>query len=297
MDERCRCGAELLPTLHFCAGCGRDRAPLAIPRPRTGPPAAMPVIPAPRGPAGDTVRRAVPVRPGPRHGVPQLAVPQARFEPQWAPAPAPAAPPAWASAHPHPTASPRRSSTPWIAAALLLVPVLLAGAVLLVLRPGLLPGTARAAAPVTTPVTTPAAVAPAVGAPPATPASPVSPEAALADQITADGARVDATVGYWVPQLSSKRPGTGDGGVSYDSAAILDHYRGLAARYPDAALLWSGDWPVFTKADYWVVVVAEPFGSAAAANAWCDAQGLGSDDCFAKQLSRTGGPQGTTVHR
>lgn len=345
MDERCRCGAELLPTLHFCAGCGRDRAPVSIPRPRTGAPVSAPVsvpaqrtgypaavapaIPAQRGPVGparsvgsvnvvgrsDVAVRRGPAVPAPRAGAAPMVPPPVAPRPSgvtahvpypgaprpsgpWAPIPAQAARAsrhAWTPAHPQPVAPTRRSATPWVAAALLLVPVLLAGAVLLVLRPGLLPGTQRAAAPIsapaTTPFTTPAAVAPATGG------TTTSPEAALADQVTADAGRVDATVGYWVPQLSSKRPGTGDGGVTYDAAAILGHYRGLAARYPGAALLWSGDWPVFRNGDYWVVVVAEPFGTASAANAWCDAQGFGADDCFAKQLSRTGGSQGTTVHR
>jgi hypothetical protein len=108
---------------------------------------------------------------------------------------------------------------------------------------------------------------------------------------------VDSVTDSWVPQLSSKRPGTVAGGVTYDADAILTHYQVLAATYPGAALLWSGDWPVFKGHDYWVVIVAQPFATAAQANAWCDAQGFGADDCLAKKLSHSGGPQGTTVPR
>ena len=101
----------------------------------------------------------------------------------------------------------------------------------------------------------------------------------------------------WVPQLSSKKPGTVDGGVRYDADTIYSHYQGLAAQYPGAALLWSGDWPVFKGGDYWVVIVARPFSTAAEANAWCDAHGFRAGDCLAKKLSHSGGPQGTTVPR
>ena len=59
----------------------------------------------------------------------------------------------------------------------------------------------------------------------------------------------------------------------------------------------SGDWPVFNGNDYWVVVHPQGFSTAAAANAWCDAQGYSTDDCLAKKLSHSGGPSGTTVPR
>ncbi|MCO7196173.1 hypothetical protein, partial [Pseudonocardia sp. McavD-2-B] len=174
------------------------------------------------------------------------------------------------------------------------------GAALLVLRPDLLPGTAPTVTPAAAPV--PVVVAPAaapVVIPPTTyvPGYSPSPTTSLTEQAAADSPRVAATAGYWVPQLSSKRAGTSDGGITYDEQGILDHYRGLAAQYPGAALVWSGDWPVFRNSDYWVVVVAQPFTTAAGANAWCDAQGFGSDDCFAKKISWSDGPQGSTVHR
>ncbi|MEQ3554910.1 hypothetical protein WIS52_30975 [Pseudonocardia nematodicida] len=360
MVERCRCGAELLPTLHFCVGCGVERAPLALPRQRTGSAfpggstapadagwfAAAVEVPAQRtagvhAPQVDVPRQragsALPVVPaaatdrgpaprpgsgpaGHRHPVATQAGPRndaARQPGTWYDAAtqtglptttaAPAAPPV--VDHPFPQVVPMvpagwspapagRSSTPWIVAVLLLVAVLPAGVALFALRPDLLTGVRATTPAATTPVApvgagVPATVQPAV---PPVITAPV-PSVQLADQVAIDSGRVAATVGYWVPQLSSKRAGTVDGGVSYDDRAILDHYRGLAAQHPGAALLWSGDWPVFQRSDYWVVVVAQPYSTAAGANAWCDAQGFGADDCFAKQLSYYAGPQGTTVHR
>ncbi len=86
-------------------------------------------------------------------------------------------------------------------------------------------------------------------------------------------------------------------GITYDDDAILAHYSSLLARDPSAVMLYSGDWPVFNGNDYWVVVHPQGFSTAAAANAWCDAQGYSTDDCLAKKLSHSGGPSGTTVPR
>ena len=53
----------------------------------------------------------------------------------------------------------------------------------------------------------------------------------------------------------------------------------------------------FRARDYWVTLAAKPFDSAEAANAWCVAEGLAPDDCFAKRLSHTEGPSGNTRPR
>ena len=114
---------------------------------------------------------------------------------------------------------------------------------------------------------------------------------ALDTIVATDAPALEAVVGDWVPQLSSKIAGP-----SADDAALSDH-EALRNRYGSARLLLSDDWPVFRAPGYWVTVVAQPFATAEAANAWCDLQGIGSDDCFAKRLSHTGGPDGATVHR
>lgn len=196
-----------------------------------------------------------------------------------------------------PGPEPGRSSTAWIvAAAAALVVTVLAGAAVLALRPTTIFGGAPGAQVTSG---TPAASSPFPGTVPAGAAPATGPSATdeLGDQAGRDRTAVEGATDRWVPQLSSKRPGTVDAGVTYDADRILAHYRGLAARYPGTALLWSGDWPVFTARDYWVVIVAEPFGTAAEANAWCDARGFAADDCLAKKLSHTGGPRGSTVPR
>jgi hypothetical protein len=181
------------------------------------------------------------------------------------------------------------SAGPWLVAlSAVLVMVLSAAVTLLTLRPDAVFGAPDVVAPA-------AAAAPA--AQPFLPARATTHADELRSEVDRDRDRVESVTGYWVPQLSSKRDGTVDGGIRYDDATILDHYRGLAAQYPGAALLYSGDWPVFKGDDYWVVVVAQPFSSAAQANAWCDDQGFGADDCLAKSLSHSGGPAGTTVNR
>ena len=106
-----------------------------------------------------------------------------------------------------------------------------------------------------------------------------------------DAPALEAVVGDWVPQLSSK-----SAGPSADDAALSDH-EALRSRYSSARSLLSDDRPVFRAPGYWVTVVAQPFPTAEAANAWCDLQGIGADDCFAKRLSHVAGPDGATVHR
>lgn len=124
-----------------------------------------------------------------------------------------------------------------------------------------------------------------------------SGEDGLRQAAEADRADVEATAGSWVPQLASKRPGTVDGGRRYGADDVLAEYRALRAQHPQARLLWSGDWPVFSVGDYWVTVLAEPTSSAAGANAWCDEQGISADHCFAKRLSHSGSSRGSTVPR
>lgn len=124
-----------------------------------------------------------------------------------------------------------------------------------------------------------------------------TPGELLQAQASADQPTVKAVVGYWVPQLSSKQVGTVDAGVVYDDAAILRDVLAYKSTYPQAAVLRSEDYTSFSLGGFWVTIVATPFATAAQANAWCDAQSLGSNDCFAKRLSHTDGPQGNTVHR
>jgi hypothetical protein len=119
----------------------------------------------------------------------------------------------------------------------------------------------------------------------------------LTSLLSSDSPEVSTLADQWVPQLSSKQVGMVVQGVTYDDAAILADHEALRARYPQARLILSDDWSVFHGSGYWVTVVAEPFASADAANAWCDQQGIGPNDCFAKKLSHTAGSQDSTKPR
>lgn len=114
---------------------------------------------------------------------------------------------------------------------------------------------------------------------------------------SSDSPEVSTLADQWVPQLSSKQAGMVVQGVTYDDAAILADHEALRARYPQARLVLSDDWSDFRGSGYWVTVVAEPFATADAANAWCGQQGIGPNDCFAKKLSHTAGPQSSTKLR
>lgn len=121
----------------------------------------------------------------------------------------------------------------------------------------------------------------------------------LREQANTDAATVSGPLnGTWVPQLSSKKPGLVLNGVTWDAADVWVHYLSFKATYPEAILLYSDDWSVFDPGGHWwVIVVAEPFATAEEANAWCTAQGLSRDDCFAKYFEVGGSSEGTTVQR
>ncbi|MGP4054926.1 hypothetical protein ACTWP6_08910 [Mycobacterium sp. 4D054] len=115
----------------------------------------------------------------------------------------------------------------------------------------------------------------------------------------------DADYGYvsgslanrWVPQISAKKSGLVVDGRTLTSADVLRDHLELRDRYSGVLLVSSAQWTTFSSADFWVTVVGAPKLSPPEANAWCDANGLGADDCFAKFVSSLFGVDGTTVYR
>jgi hypothetical protein len=116
-------------------------------------------------------------------------------------------------------------------------------------------------------------------------------------QVAADRPAVEALVDRWVPQLSSKRVGLVVHGVRFAHEDIWRDFQLTEARYPTALLLSSADFVSFDSGDFWVTVVPYTHATGAEANAWCDRELIGPDDCFAKRLSHTGTSDGTTVPR
>ncbi|PKZ65324.1 hypothetical protein CYJ73_11620 [Gordonia terrae] len=100
----------------------------------------------------------------------------------------------------------------------------------------------------------------------------------------------------WVAQLSSKQPGLVAEGRTWTDQAILDEFLALRLRFNDVRLLWSDEWPVFSYRGWWVTVAAATFPGPVEANNWCRAQGFGPDNCFAKLVSTTAGPERTTLY-
>lgn len=127
--------------------------------------------------------------------------------------------------------------------------------------------------------------------------APVSPFEALQQQALDDAATVEGLVGYWVPQVSSKKLGPTTDGTSFGYPEILTDFQFWKATFRDAVLLRSDDFSSFNSAGYWVTMIPAPFSTAQEANGWCDERGTPADDCFAKRLSHTEAPAGNTVHR
>jgi serine/threonine-protein kinase len=86
----------------------------------------------------------------------------------------------------------------------------------------------------------------------------------------------------WVPQLSSKRPGTIDDGIVWDHDDIWQEHLVLRQRY-GAILLWSADWN-FDADDLWVTVATTGFPTADGARQWCRTHGRDTWHCFPAQL-------------
>ncbi|OBH41472.1 serine/threonine protein kinase [Mycobacterium mantenii] len=101
---------------------------------------------------------------------------------------------------------------------------------------------------------------------------------------------------WWVPQLSSKRPGVRDNGIVWDNASTLQEHLQLRQRYPDVRLLWSGDWSTFSATDFWVTIAGIRFPDSAGALAWCRYQGFDRDHCAAKLVSTTHREPGSTAY-
>ncbi|MFT4189593.1 MAG: hypothetical protein QM621_13580 [Aeromicrobium sp.] len=117
---------------------------------------------------------------------------------------------------------------------------------------------------------------------------PVNPEAeALAElQEIADddAARAEAlSENSWTAQLASSAP-------TDSPVAVLDGYHRLVEEFPDAILVWSGDWPGSypVTGTSWVVLSGDQFDTTAPVLAWCDMVGRDDTQCWAKRLSLYG---------
>lgn len=98
----------------------------------------------------------------------------------------------------------------------------------------------------------------------------------------------------WLPQLSAKRVGLEAEGVVWDNEQILEEHLAIRDEYPDARLLWSGDWKTFDGRNFWITIVGLTSPDYTDVLAWCSDQGFDRDHCIAKIVSNSRGPSGTT---
>ena len=131
-----------------------------------------------------------------------------------------------------------------------------------------------------------------------------SPEASASvpagEQLNAQvevGTRIaqDDLADEWVVQLSAKKPGLEASGKTWAEEDILAEFTENQRRHPEAILLWSGDWSSFRLDDFWVTVLAQPYDTPEEALETCRNLGLDRDNCFAKKLSTSERPDGTTM--
>lgn len=113
-----------------------------------------------------------------------------------------------------------------------------------------------------------------------------------------DEAAVEGLGTSWTAQLSSKKPGTADDGIVYDSYDdILALHLQHRARYPEALLVFSTDWAGSfgpSSRDYWVTLGGQSEATTAPVLGWCRSEGWGEGDCWAKRLRRSGDPDANT---
>jgi serine/threonine-protein kinase len=143
--------------------------------------------------------------------------------------------------------------------------------------------------------TTPSTSRP-VAVPPTASAAVQDPEQQLRQLVNSDRPAVAAQLAdRWVPQLSSKRPGVVDNGVTWDNAMALQEHLRLRQQY-GARLLWSGDWSTFSAPNFWVTVADVTFANSAGALMWCHSKGFDRDHCIAKVVSMTHAVAGSTAY-
>jgi hypothetical protein len=105
--------------------------------------------------------------------------------------------------------------------------------------------------------------------------------------VEASRSAAEAVTGNWIPQLGSYT----------DSPSAMHRFDDVVAAYPDAIMIWSGDYSSFASGNYYVIMLPRTFSSASAVNSWLDSQGIEANLGFAKFLSHSAGSDGSTVER
>ncbi|TSE00809.1 PQQ-binding-like beta-propeller repeat protein [Skermania sp. ID1734] len=141
----------------------------------------------------------------------------------------------------------------------------------------------------------------------AAPAAPSDPEAtamdALRAQANADRPSVQSDLAdHWAAEISAKQVGLDAADVDgtpmhWTAAEILRQHLRLRMQHPEVRLVASDDWATFDLKGWWVTIAGVTFNNPDDANGWCDSHQIAADQCFAKLVSNTRGPDGTTKYR
>lgn len=109
--------------------------------------------------------------------------------------------------------------------------------------------------------------------------------ASLRNLVATQAGRAEELQGAWVPQLASSGPGE-------TAAHFLAKYEELSGRYPNAVVIWSGDWPGSfgpSSSRSWVVLnAAETSPTTRPVLEWCSSEGWDPGACWARRLAKTG---------
>lgn len=133
------------------------------------------------------------------------------------------------------------------------------------------------------------------GSAPAEDDLPDDPAEALTQIADTDEEEVVAELdGMWVPQISSKKTGMEIDGETWTDEDILADHQALREEHPRVRLVWSGNFGSFKEGDFWITIAGIGYSDPEQALSWCATNGLGPDDCYAKQLNTGGGHEGTT---
>lgn len=111
---------------------------------------------------------------------------------------------------------------------------------------------------------------------------------AINRQIKHDKSTAQNFMNTYTNQLSSKQKGMVADGKTWSYRDIYEQYLQMRTRFSNTLLVWSGDWPTYTKNNtdnYYVLLSGEGFSSPDGAQSWCTSNGFSSDDCIPVNLS------------
>lgn len=110
---------------------------------------------------------------------------------------------------------------------------------------------------------------------------------ALSWQLKHDESAASRFYTTYTTQLSSKNDMKADG-KTWHYVDIYEQFLQQRIKHKNAILIWSGDYPTYTKADastaYYVILSGDTVDSVKAGDAWCKSNGYGAADCAVVDL-------------